>query len=217
MYFNILKKSLKRISDPLGFTLIELLVVVTLIGVAASVVVIAINPSQIFATSRDAIRLEDMNNLTKALVLYLQKNEVFPTDEDETSNNCGGIDTSAVDFDADGKPFIELLQDQGYFGKVPLDPRNTIVAANCGGYHYRYNRYGAGVVGCPASKGNFFVLGVRDMEITGNPHVQSPGFSCNINFASGPLSNVCLGGGVYGVNCYNWQRDMEWVIGKFER
>ncbi len=73
-------------------------------------------------------------------------------------------------------------------------PEYKGVMGNCSGY--RYYRYGAGAYGCPRSCGAFYVLGVTFMESTSRPHPNSPGWSCSNR---------------------DWQREMDWVTGKFER
>ena len=83
-------------------------------------------------------------------------------------------------------------------GKLPgiMDnpPRDPNATGNCNGY--RYYRYGAGGYGCDSNRGNYYVLGVTDMETSGNPHPASQGWSCSGR---------------------NWQSEMEWVTGGFER
>jgi len=75
---------------------------------------------------------------------------------------------------------------------LPVDPTGKVA---CSGYYYY--RYPAGQMSCPANKGAFYVLGIKDMESSGNPHPSNPGFKCGIR---------------------NWQNEMEyfeWVTGKF--
>jgi prepilin-type N-terminal cleavage/methylation domain-containing protein len=54
-----------------GFTLIELLIVIGILAVLATVVVLVLNPAQLFAQARDSRRVEDLNNVRSALNFYL--------------------------------------------------------------------------------------------------------------------------------------------------
>lgn len=76
----------------------------------------------------------------------------------------------------------------GVLENPPEDP----IATGCNGY--LYNFYSAGSNGCDASKGDYYVLAVVDMELSPNPHPDSPGFSCS------------------GLD---WQASYDWVTGKF--
>lgn len=179
-----------------GFTLIELLVVISIIGLLSSVVLASLNTARIKA--RDSKRLSDMRQIQLVLELYYDKNGFYPGTtvtygESETTvtsgNNCGGWDTSGVDLNNDGNKFIDPLKDSGLIPSVPVDPINT-VTTTCSGHHYKYFRYpagydvnGAGTPGgeCDASRGDFYVLLIQDLEgvATGGTHPNSPGWSCN--------------------------------------
>jgi prepilin-type N-terminal cleavage/methylation domain-containing protein len=54
-----------------GFTLIELLIVIGILAILATVVVIVLNPAQLFAQARDSQRISDMTTLRSAISLYL--------------------------------------------------------------------------------------------------------------------------------------------------
>ncbi len=63
-----------------GFTLIELLVVIAVLGVLATVVIVAINPFQQLAKGRDAGRINVAAQLGKSTVTYATANNgTFPT------------------------------------------------------------------------------------------------------------------------------------------
>lgn len=136
---------------------------------------------------------------------------------------CGasdGWDSSTIDSNSNGIQWLDVLVQQGFFSKIPVDPNNRI---NCG-RSYRYNRYPAGAFGCDLSKGAFFVLGVDKMEgIAQRPYPQSPGWSCNITGCpTWPPQDRwwcdrCKGGGFYGTDCRNWQMEFDWVTGGFEK
>jgi type II secretory pathway pseudopilin PulG len=79
---------------------------------------------------------------------------------------------------------------------LPVHMKDPSVNDNTG--NLRYNRYVAGANGCPVGRGAYYVLGVVDMETSAGAHPLSPGFSCG-------------GAGT------NFQTQMEYVIGKFEK
>jgi hypothetical protein len=146
--------------------------------------------------ARDARRLSDMRQIVNALQIYFIQNGRFsePTSVyGECEGPCGCWDTSTVDNDLDGRPFIEPLIDAGIMRTVPGDPIGT---GTCSGFTYHYFCYSAGDNGCDPTRGNFYVLEVNDMETSGRPHPQSPGWSCSGR---------------------NWQNEYDWVTGGFER
>lgn len=179
-----------------GFTLIELLVVISVIGLLASVILVALNGAR--AKARDTKRLADMRQIKTALELYYDKNSVYPPLNVENEGGgvaCGGWDTSKRDPDADGRFFIPILITEGFVSKVPGDPLDVPGSAGCGGYDYYL--YDPGSYGCDATRGNFFVLGVRDFEgITSGDHPSNPGWSCPSR---------------------NWSDEFEWVTGGFTK
>ena len=67
-----------------GFTLIELLIVIAILGVLAVVVLVAINPVQQLARTRDAGRTSTVSQLGHAMqAYYTAHNGVYPTDFDD--------------------------------------------------------------------------------------------------------------------------------------
>jgi len=177
-----------------GFTLLELLVVIAIIGLLASVMMVQFPGAM--KKARDARRLEDIRAILTALRLYYITKEQYPgstSSYGECESTCGCWDTSEVDFDNDGKPFIDPLVEEGFLAKVPTDP---VGGGTCGGFAYRYYRYGAGTAGCDSSRGSFFVLGINDMESSSRPYPGSPGWSCPNR---------------------DWQNEFDWVTGGFEK
>lgn len=69
-------KLTKPLKTPLGFTLIELLVVISIIGLLASIVLVALNSAR--QKSRDAKRLADVNQISKALDLFYSYCAAYP-------------------------------------------------------------------------------------------------------------------------------------------
>lgn len=75
-----------------GFTLIELLVVIAIIGILA--VVVLINLSSARLKSRDARRISDIDQVRKALELYLDDCHQYPPTLDPSANDgCPGTIT----------------------------------------------------------------------------------------------------------------------------
>lgn len=62
-----------------GFTLLEILLVITLVGVLASIVLVAINPIKQLAEARNAQRLDDITKINQALEDYFVANKTYPT------------------------------------------------------------------------------------------------------------------------------------------
>ena len=113
--------------DPKGFTLIELLVVISIIGLLASIVVVAVNPAR--GKSRDAKRLSDMHQLKLAIEMYYDANGVYPTCTGAHPSVC--ISTVYASYG----DIRTLGIAPTYVSVVPLDPIN----AN-GEYGYYYAR-----------------------------------------------------------------------------
>jgi len=167
-----------------GFTLIELLVVIAIIGLLSSVVLVSMQGVR--AKARDVRRLSDMKQILLALQLYYDKYGRYPDISADAC--CDGWDQGPCA----GNPFIGALATEGLI-QTPTDPSG---GSGTGCYGYNYYRYAAGNYGCDASRGAYFVLGVRDMETSGRPYPTSPGWSCPSR---------------------NWQNEFDWVIGGFER
>ncbi len=170
-----------------GFTIVELLIVVVVIGILAAIVTVAY--TGITTNARDTRRQQDMESIVKALMLYNVQFGRFPS---ANSNTVSGYETSGINPDQ----FLSVLRTQGIVGgAIPVDPVNVPVGVTHDGKVYNYYRYGAGSAGCDSTKGGYFVLGVKDMETSGNPHPKSPGFACGTR---------------------NWQSEFDWVTGSFE-
>lgn len=180
-----------------GFTLIELLVVIAIVGLISTIILVSLNQAR--RKGRDAKRLSDMHQIVLALEMYYDENSQYPgstSSYGEAEGGCGGWDTSSVDNDSDGRPFIEPLIDAGLMSAVPGDPVDSTSGSCSSRKIYRYYRYGAGSYGCDSSRGAYFVLGVNDMETSSRPHAQSPGWNCPSR---------------------NWQNEFDWVTGRFEK
>jgi len=162
-----------------GFTLIELLVVIAIIGIISSVVLASLNYAR--KKARDAERLSDMRQMQIALEFYHDSFDAYP---DSDNAGCGGWDSSG------NGTFITPLVSNNFLPKHLQDP---VVNDSCG--NLAYYRYPPGYAGCSASNGYFYVLGIRDLETSGNPYRSSPGWNCPGR---------------------NWQDEFDWVTGSFQ-
>ena len=167
-----------------GFTIVELLIVIVVIAILAAITIVAYNGVQ--ARAHDSKREADGNGIKKALEVYRVANNRYPLTAYTGGGSVGGWESS---HNEDPGEFIADLKNYGYASGTPVDPTNSV------SNEYRYYRYPAGYAGCDASRGPFFVFGIRDMEATSGAASSSPGWNCPSR---------------------NWQTEFEWVTGGFE-
>lgn len=170
----------------LGFTLLELLVVIAIIGLLSAVFLASFPGAT--KKARDGRRLQDVAQIITVLRIYHANTGVFPPISADAC--CNGWDQGPCQTD---KTFIGTLITSQTTTLVPTDP---LGGTGTGCYGYNYYRYSAGGYGCDSSRGPYFVLGIRDMETSGRPHPDSPGWKCPNR---------------------NWQSEFDWVTGGFEK
>ena len=70
-----------RLKSAFGFTLLELIVVIAVLGVLATVLLVALNPIQQFARGRDAGRISEVTQLGRAMEAYAaSRNADYPNE-----------------------------------------------------------------------------------------------------------------------------------------
>jgi prepilin-type N-terminal cleavage/methylation domain-containing protein len=107
-HMRIRNKNLKKQK---AFTLIELLVVISIIGLLASIVLVALNGAR--ASARMAVRVSNLNEVKTALELYYNANGGYPA-------TVGGYYT-----ECDGSHNINTVIPPGlsaYMNSLPDDP-----------------------------------------------------------------------------------------------
>lgn len=110
-----------------GFTLVELLVVVAIIAVLAGVVIVAINPAALLQKSRDATRLQDVENIHKAMSLALADSEILLS----ATGTCATCTSLAGTQAVDGTGWVKFSIPTGktglakYLPALPNDPLNS--------------------------------------------------------------------------------------------
>lgn len=98
-----------------GFTLVELLIVISVIGIVAGAVLIAINPLTQMQKGRNAQRKADLRTMSNAIERYKAAYGSYPT----TSGNwCGA---SGSDWNCGGN-FIPNIISTGDLKILPIDP-----------------------------------------------------------------------------------------------
>jgi prepilin-type N-terminal cleavage/methylation domain-containing protein len=118
-----------------GFTLVELLIVITIIGLLAAIAVLLINPLEKMRRARNAIRLNDISFIARALEAHYIIYGSFPEEHwYDTSRGCTTTDPGVdwwedVAFDndwSDGSVDCvgETLDIQLSSDPIPKDPIN---------------------------------------------------------------------------------------------
>lgn len=123
----MLKPMTTRRYQALGYTLIELLVVLAIIGLLATLVLIAFSSAR--QKARDAVRTGDVAQLRKALEIYYNVHAAYPSTvaDGEIGNPTDGMGCLGIDgWEQD----TECAQPV-YLGLAPRDPGSTTDGKPC--------------------------------------------------------------------------------------
>jgi len=160
-----------------GFTLPEIMAALIIIGILVGIAIPIYMNNQ--AKSRDRRRVSDVRNVEAALEAYKFDYGCYPLSDFQ---GPGGWD------DPSDGDFCHYLADDDFLDKDITDPSDDT--------NYRYYRYNAGSYGIDASRGPFYVLGIRNLEKSGRPADGSPGW-----YPDG--------------SSRNWGTEFDWVTGGF--
>lgn len=109
-----------------GFTIVELLIVIVVIGVLATITIVAYNGIQ--TRARDTTRASDIAAIRKALDLYRASNDRYPAHTGIGSNGpvgfTGRYGTSYTYSVATNGSWLNNLVSSGIITKAPIDPIN---------------------------------------------------------------------------------------------
>ena len=108
-----------------GFTLIELLVVITVLGVLATIVLVAVNPGTQMARARNAGRKSDLRQIANAIERY----HIFYGQYPVTNTWCGALGSAWYNC---GDDWIPGLVASGEIKELPKDPRSGQVNPSSG-------------------------------------------------------------------------------------
>ncbi len=194
-----------------GFTLIELLVVISIIGLLASTVMVALNSARVKA--RDAKRATDITQISKALELYAaDHNGTYPLSDDaysvDWSGTCGGpvVNGGAVVAAQAGCGWCNRwcwLADtlKPYMSQMPKDPVND------SNRYYYYNNPST-------SNGQYYGVGVSAFEDNSNvSRFSNPNGIYPGGYELGPLVNYCLGKYTGANASWHWNSNYTLCVG----
>lgn len=111
-----------------GFTLIELIIVIAIIGVLASVLVVALNPIEQSNKSRDVAAKAALKSIHDLAIRFYYKTGYMPWCDSTALNTCNAI---SLTNDADGVPIGNALLDDMATNltaekETPSDFRNNL-------------------------------------------------------------------------------------------
>lgn len=153
-----MKTTVQPIS-PKGFTLIELLIVIAVLGVLAAVVLVAINPIEQLARTRDAGRKTTVGQLKNAVQAYYTSRASWPA----TGNNWITTLVTAAELKQAPAPIAYTLNTTNACEPATTNGQNdfcyatAIIAGNTEGIVYVGLESGSEIAKCPAGQTPYFI------------------------------------------------------------
>ncbi len=116
-------KNQNQIKNQKGFTLIEILVVIGIIGILATVVLVAVNPSRQFKQARDSQRIANVNTLLNAIGQNIADHEGKFFCNGSIRNLTASALTIRTGEEGSSFDIAECLVPD-YLPKLPYDPKS---------------------------------------------------------------------------------------------
>lgn len=139
-----------------GFTIVELLVVIVVIGILATITVVAYG--NVSLKARDNVRKSDIAAITKAMELYYLDNGQYPVISPNGTTNPG-LNTAWV---ISGDSSWSVLEAQLPVNKIPVDPlRMPNVDPRYSSSNYGYAMYVNTSTYCGAAARQMYILVYR--------------------------------------------------------
>lgn len=180
-----------------GFTLMELLITIAIIGIIATLTIIAINPQKRFASARDAERKAGLRQIATNLALYDLDHGVYPSP-------CGRYSADSCDSYNDEEEWVPDLKSQSYVKTMPIDPINNGFVSVYGdhlSYFYISEDYNG------AEPGEHFILGTW-LEDTGDPEtLDNLGNGSERPHWPNCSDEVLFSGNIYIIRSFNCPND----------
>lgn len=165
-----------------GFTIVELLIVIVVIGILATITIVAYSGVQ--TRARDSQRQSDVNAIVKAIELYYVDMGRYPGGSGSTVINSGWSTTA----DASWANLATLLRP--YLSDFPVDPIST-PGANIQtpvGYNYAYySNTGGGYCGTGANQ--MYILLYRFETVAQTNTLQGTCTTMPLLYGGGAISN----------------------------
>lgn len=127
--------SKKYLKSNKAFTLVELIVVIAVLAIISGILLLQIKPASVLMKARDSKRMQDIDQISKALNLGIAEGEITLTANPSSCTSCSSLSgTQAVD----GSGFVKFTIPTGktgmskYLPTLPMDPTNS------GSYVYKF-------------------------------------------------------------------------------
>jgi prepilin-type N-terminal cleavage/methylation domain-containing protein len=118
-----MKRRLKKIKNQ-GFTLVELIVVIGVLGILLAGTLAVINPFDKISQGNDTRRKSDLETIQKALELYYNDNNQYPSAATSCPQINGSGYSSGIHDTAQNKDICPGDPWTPYIAKLPAEPSN---------------------------------------------------------------------------------------------